>query len=49
MDDITKKYLVEKQLGKWAEQNKIFEKIDEVLLYGKTLAVNKIKGIIEVI
>lgn len=48
MDDATKKYLIKKLFKKWAKQNKIFEKMDSVLLHGKTLVVNKRKGTIEV-
>lgn len=40
---------LEKNFGKWAEKQKLYEKLDEVILFGKTLKINKKTGKISVI
>jgi len=49
MTEETKTYLVKKQMERWCEKNKIFDKFNDVILYGKTLRVNNKTSEIEVI
>lgn len=49
MTEELKTYLVKKEMEKWCEKNKIFQKMEEVVVYGKTLRVNTKTGGIDII